>query len=245
MKFGIWNSLYLLGEASRDRMVTLSSRQPLTLHHLGNSTGENPDSSVPSSDTTVPPWWSSTAQPEPCSPGCLLSFFWISASQSYSRAYWKGTLALLQYLQINAYHSITSSDETSKWSEFWKTTPTNHLWEFFVSFRFILFLIYQPYFLPVPSLASRAFRFILAIRSTSVWLWHYVSLPWWWQRVFLLFWNEMVIVIVPSKVGDKKVPWVGFCPEEREASKGVQHLLQSQKAMFAMGAACDPALLWA
>lgn len=52
----------------------------------------------------------------------------------------------------------------------------------FVSFYF--FLIYQPYFLPVPSLASRAFRFILAIRITSVWLWHYVSLPWWWQRVF-------------------------------------------------------------
>lgn len=40
MKFGIWNSLYLLGEASRDRMVTLSSRQPLTLHHLGSSQEE-------------------------------------------------------------------------------------------------------------------------------------------------------------------------------------------------------------
>lgn len=50
----------------------------------------------------------------------------------------------------------------------------------------------------------------------------------------------MVIVIVPSKVGDKKVRWVDFCPE---ASKGVQHLLQSQKAMFVMGATCDPVLL--
>lgn len=27
-------------------MVTLSSRQPLTLHHLGSSSGENADSSV-------------------------------------------------------------------------------------------------------------------------------------------------------------------------------------------------------
>lgn len=134
-------------------MVTLSSGQPLTLHHLGSSSGENPDSRVPSSHTTVPPRWPSTAQPEPCSPGCLL--FWISASPSYSRARWKGTLALLQYFQISACHIITSSHETSKW----RTTPTNHLWELFVLFCFVfnlsalLLACPLPLWPPVPSIS--------------------------------------------------------------------------------------------
>lgn len=35
-------------------MVPLSSRQPLTLHQLGSSSGETPDNSVPTSDTTDP-----------------------------------------------------------------------------------------------------------------------------------------------------------------------------------------------
>lgn len=142
-------------------MVTLSSRQPLTLHHLGSSSGENPDSSVPSSHTTVPPRWPSTAQPEPCSPGGLL--FWISASPSYSRAHWKGALALLQYFQISACHIITSMKPQNE-EQHQQTTCES------VLFCFVLFCLSALLLAcPLP-LASRAFHFSLAIRVTSVWL---------------------------------------------------------------------------
>lgn len=81
-----------------------------------------------------------------------------------------------------------------------------------------LFLIYQPYLLPVPSLSGLpCLPFMLAIRITSIWLWHYVSLPWWWRQVFCLFWNEMVIVIVLLKVGDKKVPCTSALTSTRQA----------------------------
>lgn len=75
-----------------------------------------------------------------------------------------------------------------------------------------------------PSLASRAFHFILAIRITSLWLWHYISLPWWWQQVFLLFWNKVVIVIVLSK----KVQSASALKSTRQA-KGLSIFCRARK----------------
>lgn len=58
----------------------------------------------------------------------------------------------------------------------------------------------------------------------------------------LLFWNEIVIVIVFSKLGDEKVQSVSVLKSTRPA-RGAQHLLQSQKVVCAMGTALDTALL--
>lgn len=84
------------------------------------------------------------------------------------------------------------------------------------------FLLYQPYFLPVPlPRASCAFHSILAIRIHLTLTLHLPSVV--ATAVFLLFWNEMVIVIVLLKVGDKKVQCTSAPKNTRQAESHVCH----------------------